>query len=219
MQILKPQKGPQEDFLSNKADIVIYGGAAGGGKTFGLLLEPLRHIDNKDFGVVIFRRVSTQINAEGGLWDTALQMYMPLGISYKTQPYQITFPSGAKIAFSHLQYEKDVYSYQGSQIPLICFDELTHFTETQFWYMLSRNRSMCGVKPYIRATCNPDADSWVKVLISWWLDDEGFPIRERSGVVRYFFRKDGEIIWGDTRQELMEKYDKQDIFARQSKRR
>ena len=163
MPILKPQKGPQEDFLANKADIVIYGGAAGGGKTFGLLLEPLRHIDNKDFGVVIFRRVSTQINAEGGLWDTALQMYMPLGISYKTQPYQITFPSGAKITFSHLQYEKDVYSYQGSQIPLICFDELTHFTETQFWYMLSRNRSMCGVKPYIRATCNPDADSWVNL--------------------------------------------------------
>ena len=75
--VLKPQKGPQEKFLSNKADIVIYGGAAGGGKTFGLLLEPLRHINNKDFGVVIFRRVSTQINAEGGLWDTALQMYMP----------------------------------------------------------------------------------------------------------------------------------------------
>ena len=209
--ILKPQKGPQEDFLANIADIVIYGGAAGGGKTFGLLLEPLRHIDNKDFGVVIFRRVSTQINAEGGLWDTALQMYIPLGISYKTQPYQITFPSGAKITFSHLQYEKDVYSYQGSQIPLICFDELTHFTETQFWYMLSRNRSLCGVKPYIRATCNPDADSWVKGLISWWLDDEGFPIRERSGVVRYFFRKDGEVIGGDTRQELMEKYDKQDF--------
>ena len=144
---------------------------------------------------MIFRRVSTQINAEGGLWDTALQMYIPLGVTFKTQPYQITFPSGAKITFSHLQYEKDVYSYQGSQIPLICFDELTHFTETQFWYMLSRNRSLCGVKPYIRATCNPDVDSWVKVLISWWLDDEGFPIRERSGVVRYFFRKDGEIIW------------------------
>ena len=70
---------------------------------------------------------------------------------------------------------------------------------------------MCGVKPYIRATCNPDADSWVKALISWWLDDEGYPIRERSGVVRYFFRKDGEIIWGNTRQELMEKYDKQDF--------
>ena len=70
---------------------------------------------------------------------------------------------------------------------------------------------MCGVKPYIRATCNPDADSWVKVLISWWLDDEGYPIRERSGVVRYFFRKDGEIIWGNTRQELMEKYNKQDF--------
>ena len=44
---------------------------------------------------------------------------------------------------------------------LICFDELTHFTAHQFFYMVSRNRSTCGVRPYIRATCNPDADSWV----------------------------------------------------------
>lgn len=172
-----------------------------------MLLEPLRHHENPDFGVVIFRRVSTQITAEGGLWDTALQMYIPLGISYKTQPYQITFKSGAKITFSHLQYEKDAYSYQGSQIPLICFDELTHFTENQFFYLLSRNRSMCGIKPYIRATCNPDADSWVKQFIQWWIDeDSGLPIRERDGVVRYFFRDSGEIIWGDTREELMKTY-------------
>ncbi len=134
-------------------------------------------------------------------------MYIPLGISYKTQPYQITFKSGAKITFSHLQYEKDAYSYQGSQIPLICFDELTHFTENQFFYLLSRNRSMCGIKPYIRATCNPDADSWVKQFIQWWIEeDTGLPIRERDGVVRYFFRDSGEIIWGDTREELMETY-------------
>ena len=212
MIVLKPQKGPQEAFLSNKADIVIYGGAAGGGKTYALLLEPLRHIGNSDFGAVIFRRVSTQISSEGGLWDTALDIYQNIqGTTFKTQPYTVQFPSGAKITFNHLQYEKDVYSYQGAQIPLIGFDELTHFTAKQFWYLLSRNRTTCGVKPYIRATCNPDADSWVRDLISWWLDDEGYPIKERSGVLRYFFRKDGDLIWGDTRKELMEKYGKQDF--------
>lgn len=100
-----------------------------------------------------------------------------------------------------------MYGYQGAQIPLICFDELTHFTEAQFTYMMSRNRSTCGVHPYIRATCNPDSDSWVARFIAWWIDqDTGYAIPERSGIIRYFIRLDGEIHWGDTRDELAAKY-------------
>lgn len=87
-----------------------------------------------------------------------------------------------------------------------CFDELTHFSEKQFFYMLSRNRSTCGVKPYVRATCNPDADSWVAKFIAWWIDpDTGYPIKERSGVKRYFTRVDDTVIWGDTAEECAEK--------------
>ena len=65
------------------------------------------------------------------------------------------WPRGGKIKFSHLQFETTVYDWQGAQITLICFDELTHFLAHQFFYMVSRNRSTCGVRPYIRATCNP----------------------------------------------------------------
>lgn len=87
-----------------------------------------------------------------------------------------------------------------------CFDELTHFSEKQFFYMLSRNRSTCGVKPYVRATCNPDADSWVAKFIAWWIDpDTGYPIKERSGVKRYFTRVDDTVIWGNTAEECAEK--------------
>lgn len=86
-----------------------------------------------------------------------------------------------------------------------CFDELTHFTPTQFWYMVSRNRSMCGVRPYIRATCNPDADSWVAELISWWIDqDTGQPITERSGVLRWFVRVGEDLKWADSPADLAE---------------
>ena len=117
------------------------------------------------------------------------------------------FPSGAKVSFNHLQLERDIYNWQGAQIAMIAFDELTHFTEKQFVYMLSRNRSTCGVKPYIRATTNPDADSWVAEFLSWWIDQEtGYPIVERSGVIRYFYRLDGSFLWGDTVQELVDKY-------------
>lgn len=207
MNILKPQAGKQEMFLSSPADIAIYGGAAGGGKTYALLMENARHMNNGGFGSVIFRRNSTQITNEGGLWDTARSIYTGMGAIMTKSPRPMAkFPSGAKITFSHLQYDDTVYDYQGAQIPLICFDELTHFSKTQFFYMLSRNRSTCGVRPYVRATCNPDADSWVRKFIDWWIDEDGYPIDGRCGVIRYFFQKDNEIIWGDTKEALMDEY-------------
>ena len=77
------------------------------------------------------------------------------------------WPRGGKLKFSHLQFETTVYDWQGAQITLICFDELTHFSAHRFFYMVSRNRSTCGVRPYIRGTCNPDSESWVADFLSW----------------------------------------------------
>ena len=70
---IHPQDGPQTAFLASKADIAIYGGAAGGGKTWALLMEPLRHKDVHDFGCVFFRRTTVEIRNEGGLWDESRQ--------------------------------------------------------------------------------------------------------------------------------------------------
>ncbi|WP_242966687.1 phage terminase large subunit [Desulfosporosinus sp. FKA] len=167
----------------------------------------MRHTDNPRFGSVIFRRNSNQIMTEGGLWDNACELYPLKGATPKLTPRPVmVFPSGAKVSFAHLQYEADIHSWQGSQIPLICFDELTHFTRKQFFYMFSRNRSTCGVKPYIRATTNPEADSWVGEFIAWWIDDKGYPIPERSGVIRYFIVVDDKVLWSDNREELADKY-------------
>lgn len=204
--ILKPQEGPQEVFLSTPADIAIYGGAAGGGKTFALLLESTRHTCNPGFGVVIFRRQSIQITQEGGLWDSSFEVYGGIkGALPKTSPRRHwRFRSGARVNFAHIDGDKDLQNWQGSQIAMIGYDELTHFTKRQFFYMLSRNRSGCGVKPYIRATCNPDADSWVAEFISWWISpDTGYPIPERSGKIRYMVRVNEEIRWSDTKEELI----------------
>jgi predicted phage terminase large subunit-like protein len=204
---IKPQVGPQETFLSSSADIAIFGGSAGGGKTWAELLECLRHVDNPEFGAVIFRRTSKQITNEGGLWDESLKIYPLLGATPRESTHDWTFPSGCTVQMRHLQHEKNVHDWQGSQVALICFDELTHFTEKQFFYMLSRNRSMCGVRPYIRATCNPDADSWVAEFISWWIDQEtGFAIPERSGVLRWMIRVNDTIHWADSRDELVERF-------------
>lgn len=205
--IIRPQPGPQEKFLSSSADIAIYGGAAGGGKTWALLMEPLRHIGNADFGAVIFRRETPQITNEGGLWDTSHKLY-PFLNAHPTENPRLawTFKSGASLTMTHLQLEKTVHDWQGAQVPLILFDELTHFTRKQFFYMLTRNRSTCGVRPYIRATCNPDPDSWVAELIAWWIGDDGFPIAERNGVVRWFVVINDTIRWADTPEELVDLY-------------
>lgn len=203
VRVIRPQPGPQEEFLRTSSDICIYGGGAGGGKTWALLLESLRHTGNRRFGAVFFRRNSTQIRNEGGLWDESVHLFIPAGGIPKESTLDWTFPSGATVSFRHLEYEKTKYDWQGSQICLECFDELTHFTEGQFWYLVSRNRSMCGVRPYIRATCNPDPDSWVATFIAWWIDQQtGFPIPERCGKLRWMVRLGNEIKWADHPDEL-----------------
>jgi predicted phage terminase large subunit-like protein len=202
-----PQPGQQEKFLATSADIAIYGGAAGAGKTWAALLEPLRHVvTNTEFNCVIFRRNMPQVKNPGGLWDESMKLYPLTSAKPIATISEWQWPEGGKLKFAHLDHESTKLDWQGSQIPLIIFDELTHFSETQFFYLLSRNRSMCGVRPYIRATCNPDADSWVARLLAWWIDKDGFPIPERSGVIRWFIRINDALIWGDSREELIEKY-------------
>jgi len=202
----RPQDGFQMKAAATSADIAILGGAAGLGKTFILLLEFLRHINNPNWGGVVFRRTSPQIRNEGGLWDTSMNIYPYAGAKPKETLLEWEFPKGSKLKFSHLEHEKNIHDWQGTQIPFIAFDELTHFTKKMFFYLLSRSRSTCGVTPYVRATCNPDPDSWVAELIDWWIDpDTGFPIAERDGIIRYFTMDGDKYIWGNTPEEVIEK--------------
>ena len=190
--------------MTTLADICIYGGQAGGGKTYGLLLEPVRHFGNPAFGAVIFRKTRTDIRKEGAIWDESEAMYPYYPGIPRQQKLDWTFPSGARVSFAGMQYETDKLEWQGSQIPFIGFDELTHFSKSQFFYMVSRNRSTCGVRPYIRATCNPDPDSFVAEMIEWWIDQEtGYAIPERSGVVRWMIREGEEINWFDSQAEAV----------------
>lgn len=167
-------------------------------------MEPLRHYDNPYFRCVLFRRTSPQLTIPGGLWPESVEMYRPFGaIPIQVPRYKNTFPSGMSVTLAHMQYEGDRLDWQGSQITLVGYDELTHFTELQFFYMLSRLRSDAGVRGYVRAATNPDANSWVRGFIDWWIGKDGFPIKERSGVLRWMSRAGNDIIWADTKEELM----------------
>jgi len=207
--IIRPQAGPQEAFLSSSADIVIFGGAAGGGKTYGLLMEPLRHVHNPQFNGVIFRQQSTQVRSGGGLWDTSQEIYIATGARPRETTLEWLFPSGAKLQFAHMEHLKDRLKYQGAQFAYIGWDEMTHFSKQQFFYMLSRSRSMSGVRPYVRGTCNPDPDSFVKDLILWWLDENGeYADLSKSGVIRWFVHSNDQMHWADRPDELVKKFPK-----------
>lgn len=202
------QPGPQAAFLKSPADIVVYGGSAYGGKTFGLLMEGTRHKDNPDFTFTIFRQSMPQIKAQGALWDESFEIYPHLGAAPLVATTSWRWPSGCEFRFTHLEDEKTLMGYKGAQICLLGFDQLEEFTERQFFYMLSRNRSGCGVRPYCRATCNPprvrkgEARHWLRSLLDWWIkgedypkEEQGFPIPERSGVIRHFTRRSDKIEW------------------------
>lgn len=217
-QYIDPQPGFQTAFLASRADIVIGGGAAGAGKSYALLMEPLRHTGNPGFRAAIFRRTTVQVKNSGGLWDTSKEIYLKLrnesgqSPSPTEAPPKWKFPSGATLLFSHLEHEQTKYDWDGAQIAFLGFDELIHFTPGQFWYLVGRNRSACGVRPYIRATTNPQTSGWVKRLISWWIypDDyemehlRGMPIPERAGVVRYLARWNEASYWGESPEAAME---------------
>ena len=204
----------QIEFLKSSADITIFGGSAGGGKTYALLMEPLRHIDNPNFGTVIFRRNYTEIEGEGALWDSSMLLYGPM-VNPPTPvkgKLEWTFSSGARVSFRHLQYDETTSGYLGAQIPLLMFDQLETFTEYQFFYMLARNRSTCGVRPYTRATANPCA-GWLARFLDWWIAEDGYADLSRSGKIRWMLRERGLIRWASSIEELCRLYGRNKVYS------
>lgn len=187
--VVGPHPGPQTLYFETPADIAVYGGSAGGGKSWALLADYLRWVSLAQFRGVLLRRDSEQIRQAGGLWDASVEFYPPFGGRPREHTLDWRFPSGARVVFDAMQYESDKLKYQGAEIALLGFDELTHFTKGQFWYLQSRNRTTCGMRPYTRATCNPDPNSWVMELLGPWVD----PDFRQDG--QPFAAESGELLW------------------------
>lgn len=159
--------------------------------TRGLLLDFIRQAEHPAARGVIFRRTSPQITNNGGLWDEAMAVFPKVygkKLKINRGTLTLTFPSGAVLGFRHLQYEKNVYDWQGSQNTWVAFDEASHFTWKQVSYLLSRLRTTAGLPTKMRLTCNPDAESWLAKFLAWWIDPRtGYALPERAGVVRWLY--------------------------------
>ena len=205
--LIVAQSGGQEDMLSSNVDLLIGGGSRGGSKSFSLLLECLNDCKNKNFRATILRN---EIEDLSDLVDTSQSICKWFG-EYNKSKSDMTwyFKSGGFLKFNYYSdsFEDFKKRFQGKQFAYIGIDEITHIEYRKFKYLITNNRNAFGIRNRFFGTCNPDPSSWVAKFIDWWIGENGLPIPERNGVVRYCFMDGddvGSIYWGDTREEVYE---------------
>ena len=163
--IFSPNQGPQTEFLAASEREVLYGGAAGGGKSYGLLADPLRYFGNPNFNGLILRRTNDELREL--IWKSQ-ELYPQAykGAKWQEKKSQWIFPSGAKLWMTYLDRDEDVLRYQGLAFSYVAFDELTQWQTPFAWnYMRSRLRTTDPTLPlFMRATTNPGGigHQWVK---------------------------------------------------------
>ena len=163
--LFHPNEGPQTDFLAADEKDVLYGGAAGGGKSYAMLVDPLRYAHKKAHRALILRRSMPELRE---MIDKSRELYPQAfpGAKFREVEKLWNFPSGAKIEFGFLERDADVYRYQGQAYSWIGFDEITHLpTEFSWNYLASRLRTTDPeIKTYLRCTANPGGvgSQWVK---------------------------------------------------------
>jgi len=165
--VFKPNTGPQTQFLAAGEREVLYGGSAGGGKSYAMLADPLRYMGHPSFSGLLLRHTTEELREL--VWKSQ-EIYPKIwkGIKWSERKMQWVAPSGARLWMSYLDRDDDVLRYQGLAFSWIGFDELTQWATPFAWnYMRSRLRTASSDLPiYMRATTNPGGPGhgWVKKM-------------------------------------------------------
>ena len=153
----------QNAFINATATEVLFGGAAGGGKSFGqvidALLFALRYPGSKQ---LILRRTFRELDTS--IIREVLKLYPREVFRFNSSSHVGKFKNGSLIDFGYLATENDVYQYQSAEYDVVRFDELTHFTESQYIYLISRVRGVNGYPKQMKSSTNPGGvgHAWVK---------------------------------------------------------
>jgi len=185
----RPNPGPQTRFLASRVDEVLYGGAAGGGKSAAAIASPLRFVSNPSFNALVLRRETPQL---ADLIEKSVALYPKLGAKLNLTTGLWRFPSGARVWFTHCEHENDVERFDGHEFQLVVFDELTHFTERQYTRIRARIRGTDPALPrWTRATTNPGGPGheWVFARFGAWLDPK-HPRPAAPGEARSFLDRE-----------------------------
>ena len=186
--IFEPNPGPQTSFLAATEQEVLYGGAAGGGKSYAMVADPVRYLGNPNARMLLVRRSTEELRE---LISVSKQLYPKAipGIKFMERDKTWVAPSGATLWMSYLDRDDDVMRYQGQAFNWIGFDELTQWPSPYAWnYMRSRLRSTraSGLPLYMRATSNPGGPGhqWVKrTFIDPQTPNKPFPATDENGNV------------------------------------
>lgn len=182
----RPFPGAQEEFLRRGEFEVLFGGAAGPGKTDCLVAAMTRGVDNQTYHGLIIRRTFPQLQE---IIDRCHKIYPYMGATYRATDKRWVFPSGSIIDLGHMQHENDKYNYQGKEYHRIGVDELTQFTETQYTYLFSRLRTTDpDITPQIVSSTNPGGIGhyWVKERFISITDAGRTHIDTATGLSRVF---------------------------------
>lgn len=202
------QPGFQESVFNCKADIAIVGGAMGAGKSYALILEVIKNINDPYFRCGIFRKNRQNILCPGGLWEEMLSVaeYCRLEVKTNRHELKITFPSGAVVQFGHANHPNFKQYLKGTQYTAVFIDEGDEFDEEIFKFLIARLRSMAKIKPYMRITTNP-SEGWIKRMIKPYLNEEEYPISELCGKVKYLYFINNEPILKDKKEDFIKDHD------------
>ncbi|APC44407.1 terminase large subunit [Pseudoalteromonas phage PH357] len=174
---------------------------------------PLLVVDDPRTTVALYRETNPML--EDGFWPNGREIWenlpdwVPDAIKPRTireQKKEIILNNGARIKYKQCadpkQAKKDA---QGQETTLYLLDEATQLKWEFTEYLMSRLRSRSKHFSRIVMSCNPDPDHELRSFIDWWIDEDGYPIREMDGKIRYMFKFDGEHVWASSKEELAEK--------------
>lgn len=194
-------------------DVVLFGGAAGSGKSEIGVIDFLKYTDIPNFIGVMTRRTTPQLSGPGGLLTKCKRIfslaYSPEDYTWRAKDGKFVFHhSGAEIYLKHFENDQADVNWQGAEANLFYVDEGTQFTQHMIQYIMSRmrNPSCPSVLPHLKITCNPDESHFLKEWVLPYLKEDGTPNRDKDGMVRYFSFSNGEFIWGESREDLAGKY-------------